>query len=72
VRRSEEGGRVLADGPDLGLQEVEEGLRLGGGVEVEVDDDVARIVDWTLDAMVQYAGLLAELGDAVEPALLMW
>jgi len=36
---------------------VEERFGLFGGVEVEVDDDVARVVDGALQAVPAYSGL---------------
>jgi len=42
---------------------------LFGGVEVEVDDDVARVVDGALQAVPAYSGLFPDRGEAVEGAL---
>src|ERR1700693_2298742 len=49
--RSSQTWRILGIGPQLGGQENLEPARLGGGVEVEVDHDVLRILHRTLDAL---------------------
>jgi hypothetical protein len=66
VRCSDEGGGILAGGPDLRLEEVEERFGLGGGFEVDVDDDIPRIVDWPRDAVLEHAGLLTVFAEALE------
>src|SRR5664279_3736497 len=69
LRRADQGGRTLCRGPYPGLQDLKECLGLSVAVEVEIDDDVAGVVDRTLDAVVQYAGRFAGRGEAVERRL---
>src|SRR5215471_17890121 len=63
---AQEGGRVFARGPYVGFEERKEGCRVGGGVEVEIHDDVVRIIDRLLHRVSAYACVLARARHAVE------
>src|SRR5215472_1865580 len=63
---AQEGGRVFARGPYVGFEERKEGCRVGGGVEVEIHDDVVRIIDRLLHRVSAYACILARARPAVE------
>ena len=63
--RAGERGRGLPRRPHGALQESQEALRLLAGREVEVDDDVAVVVDRLRDAFGGDAGLAARIGEPV-------
>lgn len=61
-----EGWSVVGRGPDVGVEEAEEPLRLLGRGEVEIDDDVVGVIDWVVDALCFDARLRACFGEAAE------
>ena len=63
LRRSNERRCVCFSAPDLSLEEAPEGPCFVGGVKVEVDHDVVRIVDRPADALGPDTGLAPDVGD---------
>lgn len=71
ARCTNEPGRSSWVGPDSGAEGVEEGGGAGDVCEVELDDDVAVVVDRLADAMGDDSAVCSERFGAVERRLLI-
>ena len=61
--------RVCRYRPDTGLKKFKECLRLPDAREVELENDVGRIVMWLMDAVGCYARFTSSPSEAVECCL---
>lgn len=59
-------GRIRGGRPDVRSQKVEQPSGVLGSVEVEIDDDVVRVVDRALDSFAAHAVPSANLAEALE------
>jgi DNA-binding CsgD family transcriptional regulator len=62
MRCTGEGRGVLVDGPDSGLEEVQEGGCLVDRAEVEVDDDESVVADGVADGLREHTSQSSSLG----------